>query len=98
MKPVFMPEAVLSVTDVGGDFYKALKMMEPFGNGNEHPRFIIKGVELVKRRSYSSLLRNGISEFEVRHPEDAILVFTKAPHDYFVEATPSNFYLRGVAA
>jgi single-stranded-DNA-specific exonuclease len=98
VKPVFEPEAVLTIADVGGEFYKALKLMEPFGIGNEHPRFIIKGVELVKHRSYASMLRNGGREIEVRHPEDANPVFTKSPHDYLVEATPEHIYLRGVAA
>jgi single-stranded-DNA-specific exonuclease len=98
VKPVFEPEAVLPIADIGGEFYQALKLMEPFGNGNEHPRLIVKGVELVKHRSYASMLRNGRRKIEVRHPEDANLVFAKSPHDYFVDATPNHICLRGVAA
>jgi single-stranded-DNA-specific exonuclease len=94
----FEPEAELALSDVGGDFFKILKLMEPFGNGNEHPRFVVRGVKLVQHRSYESMLRNGSREIAVRHPEGAELVFTKSPHDYLVEATPSHLYLRGIAA
>jgi single-stranded-DNA-specific exonuclease len=98
VKPTFEPEAELHIADVGGDFYNSLKLMEPFGIGNDHPRFLVKGVQLIKHKSYASLLRNGKREIEVRHPEDASLVYSKSPHDYLVEATPTHIYLRGVAA
>jgi single-stranded DNA-specific DHH superfamily exonuclease len=98
VQPRLEPEAVLPLTEIGGEFYQVLSAMEQFGNGNDHPRFIVKGIQLVQYKPHSSLLRSGKYAAFVSHREDAKLIYTNAPHDYLVEVIPQHLILRGVAA
>lgn len=92
----FQPETELNLGEINIEFFEMLRRMEPFGIGNECPRFLVKGAELIRYRSYASLLRKGRYETVVRHAEDLHLVFDEEPRDYFVEAGSRHLYLRGV--
>lgn len=52
--PTLTVDAVLDATDVNVQFCKKLSMLEPYGQGNTEPLFLLRGVRLQDARSCGS--------------------------------------------
>jgi single-stranded-DNA-specific exonuclease len=51
LRPHLNIDALIHLTELGGDTYQEIQRLAPFGNGNPMPTFMSKGVEVLERRT-----------------------------------------------
>jgi single-stranded-DNA-specific exonuclease len=54
LRPHIDIDAQVTLPELGGETYKTIQMLAPFGHGNPVPVFLSRGVELVERRTMGS--------------------------------------------
>jgi single-stranded-DNA-specific exonuclease len=86
-------ETHLELSEYSMDFDGAIRAMEPFGNGNPNPLFVIRNAVLGKAKPYQSTLTQGKHTVIVRHADDVELSFVQVERDYLVEATTKGLVL-----
>ena len=91
-------EADLELAEYTMDFEKAVRLMEPLGNGNPNPVFRVRRALIGRAKSWQSTLTQGKHTVAVRHPEDADVDFTQMERTYLVEATSKGLHLVGPEA
>jgi single-stranded-DNA-specific exonuclease len=51
LRPHLEIDALITLSELGGDTYQEIQLLAPFGNGNPVPKFMSKGVEVLERRT-----------------------------------------------
>jgi single-stranded-DNA-specific exonuclease len=85
-------EYTLPLEDISIDFIEALELMEPYGMGNEEPRFLFEGIvssmELMGKEKNHFKLK--LSSEQLQKPIDAISFYRSSYYEELAQEMPIN--------